>query len=378
MRSMFRGYYRPSVEEFDKLWTQCLLVLDANVLLNFHRYSLRTSSEFLSILKSSFSDRVWLPHQAGLEYQRKRFEVSLDLSRIFEDTLKSLKEHIRDGRSKHADELLSKAKVALDKLASDLKAEHVYVASADDDPIFDQVTSLFDGRVGPAYEEERLKQIYKDGAERFKKDIPPGYKDAKKGDDLQYGDLILWQQIIDKASTDKRPVIFVTDDRKEDWWWRQRGQTVGPRPELVEELHTRAGVRFYMYSPDRFLEEAQRRAKRPVDSKVLEEVKQLEPKRDLIRTEKLVEKANELIEWRDWTDSWSMRKREAALFPESTLLSRGWRRRRTAEEEMEHAISHLADLLQGRARESTEPEGDEKAESKENDTATPGKSDKDK
>jgi hypothetical protein len=50
----------------------------------------------------------------------------------------------------------------------------------------------------------------------------------------------------------------VTDDRKEAWWWKVHGKTIGPRQELVAEMHYRAGVCFYMYPVIRFLEHARR------------------------------------------------------------------------------------------------------------------------
>jgi len=74
MRKTFPGYYRPAEEEFYALWNTCLFVLDANVLLNLYRYSQETSDELIGILKQ-VSDRLWVPHQAALEYQRQRLQV---------------------------------------------------------------------------------------------------------------------------------------------------------------------------------------------------------------------------------------------------------------------------------------------------------------
>src|SRR5205814_1021232 len=81
---------------------------------------------------------------------------------------------------------------------------------------FDRVTELFAGRVGPKPTDERLNAIRKEGEERYAKKIPPGFEDAKKGNDSsdKFGDLIIWKELIDKSKTDKRPIIFVTDDGK--------------------------------------------------------------------------------------------------------------------------------------------------------------------
>jgi hypothetical protein len=38
MRDLFPGFYRPSEEEFHRVWQEGIFVLDTNVLLNLYRY----------------------------------------------------------------------------------------------------------------------------------------------------------------------------------------------------------------------------------------------------------------------------------------------------------------------------------------------------
>ena len=73
MRDIFPGYYHPTDEQFAELWQQCIFVLDANVLLNFYRYSPKTGEDLLDILRR-VADRLWLPHQVALEYQENRLD----------------------------------------------------------------------------------------------------------------------------------------------------------------------------------------------------------------------------------------------------------------------------------------------------------------
>ena len=89
----------------------------------------------------------------------------------------------------------------------------------------------------------------------------PGYKDDGKDEATssgptnyrKYGDLVVWRQIIDRAIEAKKGVIFVNDDKKEDWWLVFRGKTLGARPELICEFLEKTGQGFYMYQADRFL-----------------------------------------------------------------------------------------------------------------------------
>src|SRR5205807_1363558 len=97
--------------------------------------------------------------------------------------------------------------------------------------------------------------IRKEGEDRYAKKIPPGFEDAKKASEGgdKFGDLIIWKEMIEKAKTDQRPIIFVTDDGKSDWWYVHHGKKVGPHPELVEEFLGTTGQQFHIYELLQFL-----------------------------------------------------------------------------------------------------------------------------
>jgi len=40
-----------------------------------------------------------------------------------------------------------------------------------------------------------------------------------------FGDWIIWKQVMDHATSAKSPIILVTDDRKEDWWEEENGKS---------------------------------------------------------------------------------------------------------------------------------------------------------
>jgi hypothetical protein len=121
--------------------------------------------------------------------------------------------------------------------------------------VVEQLTKLFENRVGDKLPADRMAALRKEGEDRYAKKIPPGYKDSKKdaGEFDKFGDLIIWKEMIVKAKTDKRPMIFISDDAKEDWWWIYRGRKIGPRPELIEEFQAEAGQDFHIYEFSQFL-----------------------------------------------------------------------------------------------------------------------------
>lgn len=51
MRTLFKGYYQPTPEEYVRLWKEGLFVFDTNVLLSVYLYPHESRDAFLSILE---------------------------------------------------------------------------------------------------------------------------------------------------------------------------------------------------------------------------------------------------------------------------------------------------------------------------------------
>lgn len=290
MKNLFSSYYHPSDEQLKKLWNSCIFVLDTNVLLDLYRYSDATREKLLELLRE-LNDRLWVPYQVAHEFHRNRPDVLLSQSSLFDKAISTLREISENSSARlnknlnfrhhpyiQKDELLGSIQKNIDEIIIKLEQQKKdNPDSISDDYILDEVTKIFENKVGNAYTINELSDIYKDGAERYKNEIPPGYKDAsgpnRKDDDGKYGDLVLWYQCIDKAIEDKKPIILITNDGKADWWWGVKGKTISPRPELIDEMKTKAGVDFYMYSSDSLMEHAPKYINSKVDSDAIEEIR---------------------------------------------------------------------------------------------------------
>lgn len=122
---------------------------------------------------------------------------------------------------------------------------------------------IFEKRIGNCYSQEELDSLLENAHNRFDLNIPPGYKDKNKSEIVsyngvtylkKYGDLILWYQILDKACEESiTKVVFITDDHKEDWWYRIGGKTIGPRAELKNEMLRISQADFFMFNSNSFL-----------------------------------------------------------------------------------------------------------------------------
>ncbi len=264
MKDKYPGWYPKSASEASALWDNAIFVPDANVLLHCLRHPAGVREELLrlfDVLKAS----LWIPYQVGLEFHRNRLDVELgaqdayeSLMRDQEAVLEKARERLRQLRA-HPTISVAKELAALDMFAGDFRAR--MVAAQATHPVQEiadavgRLTQLLDGRIGDKWKPDQLAVLKKEGEDRYAKKIPPGYKDAKKdaGEFDKFGDLIIWKEMIAKAKSDKRPVIFISDDAKEDWWWIHKGRKLGPRPELVEEFHAGSDQDFHIYEFGQFL-----------------------------------------------------------------------------------------------------------------------------
>ncbi len=88
--------------------------------------------------------------------------------------------------------------------------------------------------------QKSLKELEQDLLFRISYKVAPGYKDSGKADD-GIGDLIIWQTIIEIANSKQKDVLFVTNDQKNDWFYRQDNLGLYPRFELYDEFRRKTG-----------------------------------------------------------------------------------------------------------------------------------------
>lgn len=270
LREQFGAWYPLDLETRQKLTAEGRIVLDTNVLIALYRMNTSAREDLISLLRS-IGDRLWIPHQVGLEFHRNRLTVIHDQEAIItklraslrqaEEVLIEASKMIRDHPTIDAKNFtdsvadgIGSIDQYLETVRTDLSISLASAISAD--PILAEVTALFDGRVGPPYPPERQEEIEKEAKRRVEHKIPPGFADSKKPDGRSSGDYIVWRQILDEASRESVPVLFITNDQKEDWYRRQHGMTVGPRIELILEMQAEAGTQFHAQTLVRFLETA--------------------------------------------------------------------------------------------------------------------------
>jgi hypothetical protein len=281
MKQIFYEYLRPGKDKMDYIWEHCIFVFDTNTLLNLYRYSKNTNEQFFKALEN-IKERIWIPYQVGKEYlenrinvineQFKRYEnYKKKTEKLFREILEDLKskQHPFVGNYSEINKELENIKI---KLFKDIDEQQEKLIAYNDDWILNKILEIFDKKTNDAYANKKLVEIINEGKNRYKEKILPGYMDIEKTDNI-YGDFIIWCEMIDLAISQKSPIIFVTDDIKEDWWKKNKNIIISPRPELIKEFEMKTKQYFYMYSMERFLEYYNSFISSVVNSIALDEIK---------------------------------------------------------------------------------------------------------
>ncbi|XNG91556.1 PIN-like domain-containing protein [Vibrio cyclitrophicus] len=300
MKNLFRSFNKLKDEDIKELWDNAVFVFDTNVLHSVYRYQSSTCEEVLKLMEL-IQDRIWVPYHVALEFHRNRLDVIAGQHKKFDDTRVAINKSINslthdlnalqlkrrhsyinpepllDGINQLRDDYL----VKLDELEGlSLKVEST-------DPLLIRIESVLTGRVGPKPKNDIVKEIMNNGKDRYAKKIPPGYKDANKAKESdnqytydgvtyerQFGDLLVWKQIIEfTKSESKSHLIFVTDDNKEDWWQVTKGKVTGFRNELIDEIYSETDLKsFNAYNLTSFLTKAGEFLNKEVSQEAIEEV----------------------------------------------------------------------------------------------------------
>ncbi len=287
MKTKFKGYYKPQPKEFEKLWQEGIFVFDTNVLFDFYRYSEDTINVWFSIFQE-LKDKIWIPHWVGLEYHRGLEERIREQVEKYTSTIKDLENFSRKIKTQRehpflSKELQEKAQMFYEEYNKELSTQKRKLKDLIvDNPVKEKIAQIIGDNIGDDLSEDEKATIIKDGDIRLPQGIPPGYIDYKEkikrpGLD-KYGDFIIWKQIIKYATDNKKHIIFVTFDTKEDWYkvisFNNSKILCGPRPELIEEFCKLSGCDIWFYSTPDFIDSAITNLKLKIEEDKLEKVKE--------------------------------------------------------------------------------------------------------
>lgn len=306
MKDGFKGFYNPNGDVLEAIWNShsTIFVFDTNVYLNIYSYAEKTKLDLFSVLEK-IKKNLWVPNHVALEYQKRRLDVIdrergnfTKITNIFNRFNNQINVEIIQGLGiekklpdlhKSLNDFLLKFNSLCDDFVKGVFEEQKRLKPdvRSSDEIRKKLDSLLSGKVGESFTQSELDQIYEEGEVRFSNKIPPGFKDAGKNGDLsdftymnlnykrKFGDLIIWKQLIKEASKEEiKNVVFITDDKKNDWWYGVGDKIIGPQEKLQSEFYSLTGVdTFKMYDTVEFLKDAVEYLGTNVDEKSLDDVK---------------------------------------------------------------------------------------------------------
>jgi hypothetical protein len=266
-----------------------LVSVDTNVLLNLYRFQADAREQLFGALEI-MGDRLWIPHQVAYEFHRRRLSVIADQESYFNGVKEELESALNGylARLRAFINRIALPQLDAHRLESMIKQDHaavlaqvsnsertneVHLDNRDSDEVLRRLETLFTNRVGEPMKPEELEAARKEAKRRIEAKIPPGYMDRGKPDPS--GDYIIWRQLISEASSRKVPTVFITDDRKEDWYRREHGLTLGSRYELREEMMTQAGAPFLLMTTETFLIQARKYLQVTVSQETVSQAKEL-------------------------------------------------------------------------------------------------------
>lgn len=286
MKEQFAGFYGPSEKDIDETYKdpKTMFIFDTNILLSLYRCEESTRIQFLDVWEN-LKDQVWIPFHVCLEYQRNRLIVIHSAREALTDVKKSLNSklekmfselkpetlsrysNLRNELNALKSELISKLSDFSDEKLEARRSSINYINEHDD--LRDKIDELIAGRIGKEPTSKQIEEQNKSGTLRYKYRTGPGFADAKdKQDDRysfnginydsQYSDLYIWMQILDEVkSKGIKRVVYVTNDEKEDFFYKINNKNRGPVESLVTEIKREANADvFLLHQIDAFLHHA--------------------------------------------------------------------------------------------------------------------------
>jgi len=255
MRAAFPEWYPLDADAVEQVIARGTIALDANVLLQLYRLGNDERAAVLKVFRHrNVRSRLWVPYQAALEYQRNRLTVARGQGKAYEAVSKqvtssanaldeAIGQNIKDKEVRQQmKDAVAAALGPVSQLVERLRSEHVvdYNEIRKADPIRTEIDTLLRDpeQVGPKPSTEELTKRIAESKARYTQEIPPGYSDAtgpnaKKNPE---GDYLIWAEILSHVKASDRPLIFVTNDTKEDWYELDDKNAIAPRTELKLEI----------------------------------------------------------------------------------------------------------------------------------------------
>jgi len=324
-----RPFYHLSEENEKELFNNSIIIFDTSSLLDFYFFTDENINELEEKFFKAVRERLYLTYQSHFEFLKNKDKVKMKPIDSYNSLLKRSKNKDDSG---HIEEIENVVKQIASNIGDEIKGhlktfeqkvsknnKHPHLKSVDFNKFnkqldkfknqfnifetnfedfkqsiikeienqktkfknheIDKVIPLIENyfNVTEEYSVNKIFELIKEGEFRYQNQIPPGYmdKDGKSGFQ-KYGDLIIWDEILNLAKGNNSNVILVINDVKEDWWYLDENKKhISPRYELIKEFKDNSNKEFWMYDISTFLFKANNYIATSIDSETIEEIRYL-------------------------------------------------------------------------------------------------------
>ncbi|WP_042703197.1 PIN-like domain-containing protein [Methanobrevibacter arboriphilus] len=273
MQNKFNQYINKLPEKkVKRFFKNAIIVFDANILINLYTY--KNSKEFLNLIsKDEISSRLWLPYHIGEEFLKNHRNPKENKIKEFENDINKLKSHLSNAVSNaktEYDSLIINENADFGEVKDFIKKieelkndnffkEKKYLKENSkniyNDSILNTLLKIYENKIGKSLDSNKLEHIKRLSELKFHSKRPPGFTDyakkINKGNSL--GDMIIWEEMKNKAKETKTPFMFVCDETKEDWWFYLNKTDKVADLALINEFKDETNQDFYMTDYKEFL-----------------------------------------------------------------------------------------------------------------------------
>lgn len=242
------------IEELKRMLKHAVLAFDTNALLGLYSYSPKILQDIKGLLtKDTVKNRLFVPYHTAEEFYKNKDRVIQRVQSIYSSKLGGVTSAInalqQDINKTHfLSDWVVAAKTKLQKAVETMR-ETYKAQEVDFDKTSETIEEIFyDGCVG--HELENSEFYENEFEKRLKYDIPPGITDSQKKQNKS-GDFIIWSELLGKAKVEKTDIIFVTNEKKFDWW--DKCDKDRPNKQLLVEFNKKTGQRCYFFNMDSFI-----------------------------------------------------------------------------------------------------------------------------
>lgn len=260
MKALFPGYYPYTNNQVRSFIKESTIVFGASVFLDLYRIS--KWPVFLDLIKTKIDqNRIWMPYDTAWLYHNRMPEVideQIERVKTASKYLNSFKETIESpfGHPFISNDLMTRFSEFINDASKALDDDRKYlVQNLKSSALKSSIEKLFHDKIGDAYADAQLQQLYDESQKRYENQIAPCLTFSSSPDvRIKHNRYVIWKQIQKKAMDTRKPILLVLNRITPNWFFIYNKDVVYPRQELINEFNSCTGQSIHIITAYSFVD----------------------------------------------------------------------------------------------------------------------------